>query len=158
MDGIEKLYEEYYSELVKWCRSMTQDPVMAEDLVQEAFLRALINADILQELHPGQRRAWLYRTIKNLYVDRVRHASFETTADTMPEQPQDAEGFSEVDVELLLNSLPGEEGLLFAMRYLQGYNAAEIGDFLGMPPGTVRSKLSLARKHLRDALRERKWC
>ena len=53
----------------------------------------------------------------------------------------------------LLDSLPGQEGVLFALRYLDGYTSAELGKLFGLPPGTVRSKLSLARKHLKDALK-----
>ena len=58
-----------------------------------------------------------------------------------------------VEWELLLNSLPDLEGVLFTMRYLLGYNSKQIGELFQLPPGTVRSKLSLARKHLREALK-----
>ena len=153
---IDELYESSFTELVNWCKSMTQNQSMAEDLVQEAFLRALVNAELLNELHPAQQKAWMYRTIKNLYVDRVRHASFETYVEQLPELLQEADGYSRVDGEQLLNSLPGDEGVLFSMRYLQGFTSTEIGEFYNLPPGTVRSKLSSARNHLREALGERK--
>lgn len=57
-----------------------------------------------------------------------------------------------IEWEDLLNSLPDMEGVLFAMRYLQGYNSTQIGEIFSMPPGTVRSKLSSARKHLQEAI------
>lgn len=149
---IEQLYNAYYEELIRWCSSMTRDPVLSQDLVQEAFLRALTNAELLESLQEKQARAWLYRTVKNLYVDRVRHGAFETAVDTVPEQHQTMQELDEVDYGLLIAQLPEEEGMLFVMRYLEGYNSVELGRFLGLPPGTVRAKLSSARKHLRLAL------
>ena len=55
-------------------------------------------------------------------------------------------------MEQLLEQLPEQEGVLFAMRYFQGYNSRELGQMFGLPEGTVRSKLLLARKHLRKLL------
>ncbi len=75
---IEELYKKYHQELVGWCHSMTGNLHTAEELVQEAFLRAMLHEDILTMLQEHQRRSWLYRTIKNLYVDRIRHGNRET--------------------------------------------------------------------------------
>ena len=77
--------------------------------------------------------------------------------ETIPEQGTGAQEISELEWQELLASLPDEEGLLFTMRYLQGYNSKQLGEFLDMPPGTVRSKLSSARKHLRDAIGGNKY-
>lgn len=149
---IEKLYEKYHSELVRWCQSMTDNLQTAEELVQEAFLRAMIHEDMLTILDEKQRRTWLYRTVKNLYIDRIRHTSRETIVDEFHENQQIPEEMKNIEWEDLLNSLPDMEGVLFAMRYLQGYNSTQIGEIFSMPPGTVRSKLSSARKHLQEAI------
>lgn len=152
---MEELYNTYYKELVGWCSSMTKNPSMAEDLVQETFLRALMNEQMIMDLQPGQQRAWLYRTIKNLYVDKIRHTSFETAVETLPEESREAEAYGEIVNELFLRELPDEEKTLFVMRYLMGYNSKEIGRLFHIPPGTVRQRLSSARKHLKDALKEK---
>ena len=149
---IEQLYNAYYEELIRWCSSMTRDPVLSQDLVQEAFLRALTNEELLESLQEKQARAWLYRTIRNLYVDWVRHGAFEMAVDTVPQQHRNMQELDEVDYGQLIAQLPEEEGMLFVMRYQEGYNSVELGRFFGLPPGTVRAKLSSARKHLRLAL------
>lgn len=149
---IEELYEKYHSELVRWCQGMTGSQQTAEELVQEAFLRAMLSEELLALLEEKQRRSWLYRTVKNLYIDQLRHTSRETIADELPENQKESEEMTAIEWENLLNSLPDVEGVLFAMRYLQGYNSKQIGEIFSMPPGTVRSKLSSARKHLQDAL------
>lgn len=150
---LEQLYQRYHRELLLWCRSMTKDWSASEDLVQEAFLQALSNLPLLENLTDAQRRAWLYRTAKNRYLDRLRHARFETSAESLPQVLHPSPEYDRIDWEQLLEGLPGEEGVLFALRYLDGYTSAELGKLFGLPPGTVRSKLSLARKHLKNALK-----
>ena len=83
---IEELYEKYYQELTGWCRSMTGSLHTAEELVHEAFLRAMLHENVLSTLQEHQRRSWLYRTIKNLYVDRIRHENKETIVEEFPLQ------------------------------------------------------------------------
>ncbi|MDE7187763.1 MAG: RNA polymerase sigma factor, partial [Lachnospiraceae bacterium] len=80
---IDELYDSLYKELTGWCTAMTGSRTLAEDLVQEAFLRALINAGLLEELDAAKRRAWMYRTVKNLYIDRKRREAFETMVEQL---------------------------------------------------------------------------
>lgn len=152
---IEQLYETYYQELVNWCSTMTQNRMSAEEFVQEAFLRALLHTELLEHLKPEQQRAWLYRTVKNLHIDRIRRVSYEVVTDTATDNRQSPEDNSLTEWYQILESLPGEEGVLFTMRYLEGYNSGELGKIFGMPPGTVRARLSSARKHIREALRDK---
>lgn len=152
---IERLYEELRAELVGWCRSMTGDTSLAEELVQEAFLRAMFHETDLALLGHAQRRAWLYRTVKNLFIDRKRREKRQISLEEAQEggldiaaEPQWHEG----EWIELLEALPDMEGRLFAMRYLQGFNSTQIGGILQMPAATVRSKLASARKHLREMI------
>ena len=109
---------------------MTQNESAAEDLVQEAFYRALHHTQELDGMDLAQGRAWLYRTVKNLFVDRFRRERREA----------------------VMAELPEEERILFTMRYLEGYNSRELGELFGIPPATVRMRLASARKHL-----QREW-
>ena len=149
---IEELYLTYHSELVRWCRNMTRDPSLAEELVQEAFLRAMLQEETLSALKEKQRRAWLYRVTKNLYIDRTRHGAYEIVVDALPESADESDAVTTLEWEQLLESLPDMEGVLFAMRYLQGYNSEQLSQIFQIPSGTIRSKLSSARKHLKEAI------
>ena len=73
----EELYEDHYKELVAYGTSMSGNKELAEDLAQEAFVRALMNTETVEDLSPGKRRAWLFRTFKNLFFDRYRRAVLE---------------------------------------------------------------------------------
>lgn len=81
---IENIYEKYHQELVAWCLGMTGNLSTAEELVQEAFLRAMLYGQAFSELKEPQQRAWLYRTVKNGYIDRLRHTRRETVTDRFP--------------------------------------------------------------------------
>ena len=149
---IEELYKKYHQELIGWCHHMTGNLHTAEELVQEAFLRAMLHEDTLAVLQEQQCRSWLYRTIKNLHVDRIRHGSKETIVEEFSQQQQYSEEILRLEWDQLLETLPDLEGVIFSLRYLEGYNSKQIGEILSIPPGTVRFKLSLARQHLKEVL------
>lgn len=149
---IEELYVKYHLELVKWCQSMSENLQTAEEIVQEAFLRAVLNAELILQLKEYQARAWLYRTVKNIFVDQIRRKNKETIVGEIPESIKESEKFAELEWDELLERLPDGEGVIFAMRYLQGYNSRQIGEILSMPAGTVRCKLHSARQHLREEI------
>lgn len=151
---LEELFAQYHQELVRWCQTMTGEISAAQDIVQEAFLRAMLHADLLETLSPSQRRSWLYRTVKHLYIDGFRRRRFETTAQFLPEMAILPHAHSRIEWEELLSALPNIEGTLFYLRYLQGYTSQQLGELFSLPPGTVRSKLSSARMHLRHLLEQ----
>lgn len=126
---------------------------MAEDIVQETFIRAMENMDTLSEISEGQCRSWLYRTAKNIFIDRVRRIANEPNPETSLIQEDD---LSMVIVRQLCGQLPQEEGALFWMRYIEGYRSTELGEMFDLPPSTVRSKLSLARKKMIKIYMEQK--
>lgn len=145
---VEHIYQKYFKELTGWCASMTCDKGKAEDIAQEAFLRALDYEALFLGMTEQQCRAWMYRTVKNLYFDRLRHERFEIAEEALPEKMAEASEYEELEQKELLEKLPGEERLLFAMRYMEGYNSRELGEIFSMPPATVRMKLASARKKL----------
>lgn len=149
---IEKLYADYREELVRWCTRMTEEESLAEDLVHEAFMRAMLHEELLGSLSEEQRRAWMYRSVKNLFLDGVRRKKRETLSDTIVESGAADSRTSSLEWGELLKSLPDTEGALFALRYLHGYNSTQLGQLFGLPPGTVRAKLYSARRHLKEML------
>lgn len=150
---ITDLYTALSEELLRWTVSRCGDPALAEELVQEAFVRALKNQDLLSGMKPEQQRAWMYRTVKNLHVDYFRRASYQAAVENQAET-QTPDDCANIDLLLVLEMLPDEEKMLFVMRYLQGYSSEDLGRWFGKPAGTIRAKLSSARKHMRQILSE----
>lgn len=150
----EALYEKHHNELARYCYGICRSLEEAQDMVQETFLRALQSGEVFLDLGPQQQRAWLYRTARNLMVDRFRRASLE--ARTLPslQEPESQEeaGYSSVESRSLLERLSPEDRALFTLRYEEGYTAAELAELFGQPPGTVRCQLSRIRSQLRRGL------
>lgn len=149
----EELYERHYRELSAYAQRMSGSPEQGEDLVQDTFLRALMNAPVLEELTPGKQRAWLYRTLKNLYFDRWRRGVLEAAyLETIQEEPRWDKGIQQIENALLLQALEPLDRAIFQLRFEEGCTAREIGEMLNLPPGTVRSRLSRCRKYLKENL------
>ena len=126
-------------------------------IYKNIFLKALQNADLLEDLGPNQRRAWLYRTVKNLYVDRYRRNTLEEDYLRIfrDDAVQEEVGFDTTEVYMLLQRLPQPDRTLFQLRYLEGYNAAELAEMFDLPSGTIRSKLSRSRVMLKEMILEK---
>lgn len=152
---MEELYTDFYSGLFRYCTSLARHRSAAEDLCQETFLRALTHMEELLDMRPEQKGAWLRRTARNLWIDWVRRGGRETfPGEEELELASFREDFTQGEVAQLLDRLPPEEGPLFRMRYFEGYNATELGELFGLPPGTVRSRLTSARKRLKKLMKE----
>jgi RNA polymerase sigma-70 factor, ECF subfamily len=150
------LIEAEIPHLRRFARYIVRDMDRADDLVQECLTRAIAK---LHTWTPGTNlRAWLFVILKNCHINEVRRQrpSSEIPADhPMLRVPanQDAHiSLLEVrDAFLRLSEEHREVLLLVAIEGLQYEEAAAI---LGVPLGTVRSRLSRARQALRDALGE----
>lgn len=155
MATIEQLYTAYRQELVQWCTGMTGNRETARELVQDGFVRALDNEALVTTLRDNQARAWLYRTVRNLYIDRLRHTAREDICDELPEAQLPAQTpweYTELEMAELLQTLPSLDRKLFILRYLEGYNATQLAELYHLPPGTIRARLSQTRTLLRRAL------
>ena len=149
----EELYEDHYKELVAYGTRMSGSKELAEDLVQETFVKALMNTETVADLSPSKQRAWLFRTFKNLFFDRYRRAVLELDYEQnwQPEYMEDP-GMQEIENAMLLQSINPQDRAIFQLRYFDGYSAEEIAQMMNLPPGTIRSKLSRCRKFLKQNL------
>lgn len=152
------LYDTYEATLLRYANSLTHDPDQADDLVQETFIRCLGHLPLLEMLSASQRRAWLKRTLKNLFIDGERARQRQ---ERLLQQLEVNEVLSEQNALAPVlapdpfESVAEDDQELFHMRYVLGMNSTEIGEEMGLPPATVRSRLHYAMKKLR-MVRE-KW-
>ena len=149
---ITELYTVYRAELLKYCCMICGNVSDAEDLLQETFMKALSNLDLLEELGEKERRAWLYKVARNLFYDACRRRTVEKNHQMQAEEETDG-GFSEVETAMILFSLPPDLSQLFMKRYFEGYTSKELAEEYGLSPSGVRAALSRARKLLREKLK-----
>jgi RNA polymerase sigma-70 factor (ECF subfamily) len=155
--------ERFEAEVVKEMRSlfaaayrMTGNAHDAEDLVQETFLRAYRSFDRFQ---PGtSARAWLLTILQRLRTDAFRRRSrrpqtveLSGEGPTIP-PPQDALADGHEDLERALQGLPDTFRTAVVLRDLRDLSYAEIAQVLGVPVGTVMSRIHRGRALLREAL------
>lgn len=150
---ITKLYTVYRGELFSYCRTFCQNAQEAEDLLQETFMKALSNLDVLDELEEKQQRAWLYKVARNLFYDACRRKTVEKNHQTILTEEMAEGGFSEVETAILLSKLPPELSQVFFRRYFLGYTSKELSEEYGLSASGIRSMLNRARNILKEQLK-----
>lgn len=151
-----ELYETYENKLRRYAASLARDPHWAEDLVQDTFVRAMGHLDLLGALKPYQQRAWLYRTLKNLYLDGLSASERQgELLDQLAREPTSSPSLE----DLVLSPdpfalIPERYREVVIQRYMLGMNSREIGEALGIPAATVRSRLHLAIQEARSRLQQ----
>ncbi len=148
------IYERYQRDLIRFATSLTHSKEPAEDLVQQAYLKALDFLVLFENMHPEQIKGWFFTTIKRLFIDSYRR---QQRFCDFPENELACDGFegqliNRLVVQQALDLLSEEHRELVVLRYLSGYSAAKIAQMLHRNPSTIRSSLSVARaqfvKHL----------
>ncbi len=146
--------------LARWLTRNDQD---AEDVVQEAYLRAF---RFFPGFRGGDARAWLMKIVRNscytwMHANRHQKDAIEFdedlfSADSRPLNPEEAvlQGDNGAMVRKALEQLPANAREVLVLRELEGMSYKEIADVTGMPAGTVMSSLSRARGRLRQILTE----
>jgi RNA polymerase sigma-70 factor (ECF subfamily) len=148
---LEELHDLFRSPLLGYAKSLVRDSFQAEDLVQETFLRALKHQSEFSGFGLFQKRAWLYRVLKNLFLDDLRRNFRESKyveqegreSTTHVSHPTGA-GFSE-----WLEGMPEKDQELLNDHFALRMTSDEIGAELHIPAATVRARLHLALKKLR---------
>jgi RNA polymerase sigma-70 factor (ECF subfamily) len=153
--------------LYRLARHLTNDDEDAEDLVQETYARALGKR---AQFVPGSNvRAWLFRILRNLYVDGWRRSKARPEREHLgdEEPPEIAGRHREVlrgdeeldrlrrvvaeDIEAALQALSVDARTIVLLDH-EGLSYEELAEVLGCEIGTVRSRLSRARARLRELL------
>jgi RNA polymerase sigma-70 factor (ECF subfamily) len=154
--AVTRLVDEHYEFLYRFAVRLTGSGADAEDLVQQAFLTAHAKFEQLRE--PDKARAWLIVVVRNAFrksLRRDRPLLLSTVSDP-PEPSQNGIGDRLIDsesVQAALNELPEEFRTPLILFYFEELSYKQIADLLEVPIGTVMSRLSRGKTHLRSRLR-----
>ena len=136
--------------------SLTRDSEEASDLVQDCFLRALESAR--QPDEPAAYRAWLFRILRNAWIDCWRKRGREVLVDEIEELPAE-DGFvwsgdsrmvDIIMVRIAMAKLPLAQREILTLVDFVGCSYADAASVLQIPEGTVMSRLARARRALLD--------
>jgi RNA polymerase sigma-70 factor (ECF subfamily) len=154
-----KVTEEMVSlvpQLLSFARSLCRDGVRADDLVQEALLRAFDN---LRRFKPGTNlKAWLFTIVRNEHYSQLRRRKFEAhdiPSDLLPEPsvPPDHDGELELrDLNRALASLSSGQRAALILVSASGFSYEEAATICGCAVGTIKSRVARARTALLQML------
>ncbi|WP_150427026.1 RNA polymerase sigma factor [Dechloromonas sp. CZR5] len=139
--------------LRRYARAMLGDRAAADDLVQDTLERAWSR---IAQWRPGSDlRAWLFGIMHNLRVDQLRRGGLSTSSldedevADVPVRPTQSDLLEVMDLETALRQLPDEQREILLLVALEEMSYADIAALLGIPIGTVMSRLSRGRERLR---------
>jgi RNA polymerase sigma-70 factor, ECF subfamily len=153
-----ELYDAHAAPVWRYVVHLTGDRAGADDVVQETLLRAWRTPRILEE--PATARAWMLTVARHLVIDEARSAHHRrevAVAETPEREAVDATEalFDTILIEDALAQLSLDHRAVIVRAYYGGRPVAEIAAELGIPEGTVKSRLHYALRALRLALQER---
>lgn len=143
--------------------SLTMNSDRAKDLVQETFLKALTYRDKYTD--DTNLKAWMYTIMRNTFINDYHRSSktqnsvsgtntdfvMQSAKDMIYPSPDSLYSYSEIEKSIA--QLEEEYKVPFNM-FLEGYKYKEIADILGMPLGTVKSRIFFTRKKLTSSLKD----
>ena len=144
--------------LRRYARALAGNRDDADDLVQDTLERAWAKSVLWRGV--ADMRAWLFGIMHNLHVDAVRRPKLATVAidDDTPEvavAPTQSERLAVLDLQAALDLLPIEQKQIVLLVALEDMAYAEVAETLGIPIGTVMSRLSRGRERLRALMEGR---
>jgi RNA polymerase sigma-70 factor, ECF subfamily len=158
-------YDAHADELFGFAQNQLRDRGLAEEAVQETFLRAWRSAD-RYEPEKGSLRTWLFSICRNVVIDLARHRAVRPIRADVPVEDQllpvsDDDVFDRslttFQVEEALRRLTDEHRTVLMETFYKGLPATEVAVELSVPVGTVRSRQYYALRALRLALEEMGW-
>ncbi len=136
--------------LLRVARRLTADPCEAEDLVQETMLSAWRG---FHQFRAGTNlRAWLFRILINVFHTRARKKQPALVPLAAHDRPSQSDTSATVEVLRALEDLPVEQRTVLLLGVVEGFTCQEMAELLDAPIGTVMSRLSRARRVVRDRL------
>jgi len=149
--------ELHIASMRRYAHALARDRSDADDLVQEALMRAVARADTFKT--GTNLRAWLFTILHNVHVNRVRGRSsrgdevpLEDVEDRLVVPPRQEEAVELREMMRVVRSLPDEQRGVLLLVAVEGLKYDEVAKVLGVPIGTVMSRLSRAREAVRTRL------
>ena len=158
-EALSDLVSRWQDRLWRLAWRLTDDEQAAWDVLQEAWI--VISRRIGRLGDPSAFPAWAYRITSNKSRDWIRRRQRMRRADeAYGERWREADGGENhaerqyADLREALADLAGRDRAILSLRYEDGFSTAEIGEILGIPAGTVKSRLHYARQRLRRFFEE----
>lgn len=162
VEAFRMLFQTYAPRVKSYMMRQGADPNTAEELAQETLLTVWRKAALYSD-DKGSATTWIFTIARNLRIDRLRREvawqplpddiEQESTSDPAPDEVV-SENERRDKVQAVLADLPSDQAEVVTLSYVEGLSHSEIAERLGVPLGTVKSRMRLAYDKIRDALEE----
>lgn len=142
---LEQLYDKYKTGIFRYALSIVKSPSLAEDVLQETFVRLLQQTTLAFE--PGKESAWLYRVARNISFDMLRQRKKEAE----PSQISICDQFEFLE---LIHPLTQREQEIVSLKILGNLTHREIASVLGLTVHGTKKRYERAIGKLRDCMKE----
>ena len=150
-EATREMIRRFYPSVLKFLSTLCANPADAEELTQEAFVKALGN--LRKFRGESGLRTWLHRIAFYEYTHRRRRERLTLPLpDEATSQLFEANSLLAIDLERALMCVPEEYRAAFVLCEIQELSMQETADVLSIPVGTVKSRLHAARKRLQELL------
>lgn len=152
-----EIYDAYAPTLYAIVLKIVRSEMLAEDLLQETFVRVWTQRD-RYDTSKGTFFTWMLNIARNLSIDTIRSSTYKANVDNRTvdeivgiDEPVSSDGISPdtVDMRDLVKTLAPEQQQIIDLMYFKGYTQSEIAEEFGIPLGTVKSRVRLAMQNLR---------
>jgi RNA polymerase sigma-70 factor, ECF subfamily len=157
-----ELYETYGPRVKAYMMRKGADAGTAEDLAQETLLTVWRKASLYAD-DKGSMTTWVFTIARNLRIDRLRREVpwqelpewrlAEASEEALPDEAL-AEKQQQVRLQAALTDLPADQREVVTLAYLEGLSHSEIATRLGLPLGTVKSRMRIAYQKVRATLED----
>ena len=141
----------YIPNLRRYARALVGDREGADDLVQDTLERAVRKFHLWR---PGDLRAWLFSIMHNVFVNQLkaRKVAYEVEMDEIAAPMSSVTSTDLMDLDRALSAISPDQREVVLLIALEDMTYAEVGRALGIPIGTVMSRLSRGRERLRKLM------
>ncbi|MCC7253916.1 sigma-70 family RNA polymerase sigma factor [Hyphomicrobium sp.] len=162
VEAFRALFEAYAPRVKSYMLRQGADPATAEELAQETLLAVWRKAALYSD-EKGSATTWIFTIARNLRIDRLRkEVVWQPLPENNDEQPSPDpapdEELSERErgerVRAMLAELPPDQAAVVTLAFVEGLSHGQIAARLGLPLGTVKSRMRLAYQKIRDALED----
>jgi RNA polymerase sigma factor (sigma-70 family) len=155
--AIEALYDMYSASLFGVISRIVTDTAIAEDVLQETFVK-IWHSFSSYSTEKGRLFTWMVNIARNLAIDKIRSKDFknqnknqdlENTVNSIDEQRSTVYKPELMGVKDLVETLRPEQKSIIDLVYFKGYTHVEAADELGVPLGTIKTRLRMGIQQLR---------
>ncbi len=164
VEAFRNLFQAYAPRVKSYMMRQGADANTAEELAQETLLTVWRKANLYSG-EKGSATTWIFTIARNLRIDRLRREltwvplpeghNEEASTDALPDELV-SEQERKVRVQQALSKLPADQHEVVTLSYIEGLSHSEIAERLGLPLGTVKSRMRLAYHKIRESIEDLK--